>query len=136
MFLERLQSYPALPLSHITHLGTLYSLSSTPNAEIRLRFYEVALLDPSSDAARHYAEQAIKWTVGDDGTGIIKGRMKFCRPVFRAASKVDKASAVEAWKRKKSEFHPIAQKLIDKVRGFCRFFMNVQMCIAEKLIVD
>lgn len=53
------------------------------NAEIRLRFYEVALLDPLTLAAKRFASEAAKWVVGDDGTGVVKGRMKFCRPVFR-----------------------------------------------------
>lgn len=116
VFLEKLHSYPALPTAHIVHLGTLYRLADTPNAEIRLRFYELALLDPATDTARQYAPEALKWAVGDDGTGIIKGRMKFCRPIFRAASKVDHALAKKTFLQFKTSFHPIAQKLIEKVR--------------------
>lgn len=116
VFLERLQSYPALPASHVESLGKLYHLSSTSNAEIRLRFYEVALLDPKSETAKVFAYDALKWAVGDDGTGILKGRMKFCRPIFRSASKVDHDAAVKTFLESKTSFHPIAQKLIEKVR--------------------
>ncbi|KAJ7269987.1 hypothetical protein B0H12DRAFT_1200389 [Mycena haematopus] len=110
VFLERLQSLPALPLSHLTHLGTLYALSNTPNAEIRLRFYALA--------AAHFVAEAGRWVVGDDGTGVIKGRMKFCRPIFKAVFKVDRTLALDIWARNKEGFHPIARRLIDKVGCF------------------
>lgn len=115
VFLERLQSYPALPTAHVETLGKLYHLSTTPNAEIRSRFYELALLDASSHAAKEFTPGALAWVVGEDGTGIIKGRMKFCRPIFRAANKVDKEMALSSYLRNKTAFHPIAQKLIEKV---------------------
>ncbi|KAF9476002.1 zincin [Pholiota conissans] len=113
VFLERLQSYPTLPSDLIIHLGNLYHLSSTPNAEIRLRFYEVALSDATSAASKVLAVEAVKWVVGADGSGVVKGRMKFCRPVFRLVAKVDKAMAIEYWEKAKNGFHPIARKLID-----------------------
>ncbi|KAJ7116299.1 hypothetical protein C8R44DRAFT_832437 [Mycena epipterygia] len=117
VFLERLQDFPALPCSHITHLGTLYAVSSTANAEIRLRFYNLALSPPTSAAAVQFAPEAIKWIVGDDGSGVIKGRMKFCRPIFRGVFQVDEGLAKEVWAVKKDGFHPIARKLIDKDLG-------------------
>ena len=115
VFLERLQSYPALPSTHIFHLGQLYHLSTSPNAEIRLRFYEVALADPSLAAAKSFAIEAAKWVVGDDGTGVVKGRMKFCRPTFKAIHKVDATLSVVTFSKSKDAFHPIARKLIEKV---------------------
>lgn len=114
MFLERLQSYPPLPASHLKHLAVVYDLSETTNAEIRLRFYEVVLSDGESSAATHFAPEAAKWVVGGDGTGVIKGRMKFCRPVFKAVAKVDKKLAVKTFDGSKTAFHPIARKLIEK----------------------
>ena len=114
VFLQHLQSYPALPKGHLAHLGKLYGLSETPNAEIRLRFYELALAEPQSEAARLYAPEALKWVVGDDGTGVIKGRMKFCRPIFRATNKVDHDLTVKTFLAHKTSFHPIAQKLSEK----------------------
>jgi hypothetical protein len=121
IFLEHLETYPALPAPLVQHLGKLYQLSSTHNAEIRFRFYGLALADPTSAAARAFAPDAIQWVVGEDGTGIVKGRMKFCRPILRAASKVDLDAAVVAYKRNRASFHPIAQKAVDKV-SFGFFF--------------
>lgn len=119
MFLERLQSYAALPSSHITHLGTLYGLAASPNPELRFRFYEVSMLDPTAAAAAVFAGQAAKWVVGADGTGIIKGRMKYCRPVFRAIYRTNGKLAVETFTASKDAFHPVARRLIEKVS--CNF---------------
>ncbi|KAJ7221960.1 Metalloprotease [Mycena haematopus] len=117
VFLERLQTLPALPLEHLKHLGTLYALSSIPNAEIRLRFYALVLSPPTSEAATHFVGDAGRWVVGDDETRVIKGRMKFCRPIFKAVFKVDKTLALDIWARNKEGFHPIARRLIDKDLG-------------------
>jgi hypothetical protein len=43
--------------------------------------------------------------------------MKFCRPIFRSAAQASKENTVAAFERKKNEFHPIARKLIEKVRS-------------------
>jgi leukotriene-A4 hydrolase len=115
VFLERLQSYRPLPSPHISHLGSLYRLSTTPNAEIRLRFYNVALADSSSASAQSFAPEAAKWVVGKDESGVVKGRMKFCRPVFRAVHRVNKELAFATYEKSKEAFHPIARKLIEKV---------------------
>jgi leukotriene-A4 hydrolase len=112
VFLERLQSelIPPLPHAHIIdHLGSVYALTHTPNAELRLRFYHVALRDPA------YAPDAVLWVVGADETGVVKGRMKFCRPVLRAVGSVDRGLAVRTYERYKEAFHPIAGSLIEKV---------------------
>jgi leukotriene-A4 hydrolase len=103
----------------VEHLGVLYGVATTPNAEIRLRFYNLALKDPKSSAALDFASHALKWVTGRDGTDVIKGRMKFCRPTFRAAARVDSTLAKEYFVRSKAEFHPIARKLIEKVS--CEF---------------
>jgi len=114
VFLQRLQIYAQLPLAHFIHLNELYQFSTTPNAEIRMSFYELALRDHTSRIAKVFASEATNWVVGEDGTGVIKGRMKFCRPVFRAVYKVDGDLAVSAFRRKRDAFHPIARKLIEK----------------------
>ena len=103
------------------HLGSLYGLSATGNAELRFRFYENALADPSTPSAKTFAEEAAKWVVGEDSTAVVKGRMKFCRPTFRAIAKVDKDLAVRTYTPNKGSFHPIAAKLIEKV-GFAHSF--------------
>ena len=84
-----------------------------------MRFYQVALKDSTTSAAQELAEPAAKWVTGLDGTGIIKGRMKFCRPVLRAVARVDHALAQSYFTKTKESFHPIARKLIEKVRR-CR----------------
>jgi leukotriene-A4 hydrolase len=117
VFLEKLESYPALPSELTLYLGSLYNLSTTPNAEIRLRFYQVALSDPSSSAAKTLAVDAVKWVIGDDGSGVVKGRMKFCRPVLRAVTMVDRELAIHNWEKAKTGFHPIARKLIERDMG-------------------
>ena len=114
VFLERLQALPPLPASHIAHLGSLYKVADTSNAEIRFRFYELALRDENS-VPENLAQDAVRWVVGDDGSGVIKGRAKFCRPVFRSVAKIDKDLAVKYFEKHKAEFHPIARKLIEKV---------------------
>jgi leukotriene-A4 hydrolase len=116
VFLERLQSFDPLPVTHIDHLGSLYSLANTPNAEIRLRFYQVALFDPKSAKSEQYATAALNWIVGGED-GMVKGRMKFCRPIFRAVFAVNKAMAQDKYQEHKSSYHPIARDLIEQVRN-------------------
>ena len=73
------------------------------------------MADPSSPAAKLFAPEAAKWIVGDDGTGVVKGRMKFCRPIFKAVHRVDQKLSVAVFTKSKNSFHPIARKLIEKV---------------------
>lgn len=114
VFLERLETYPALPLDHLRLLDTLYGFSKTTNSEIRMPFYLVMLKDPASPAAKLFAQPVLDWIIGKD-TGIIQGRMKFCRPLFRAANKVDREMTLAAYYSARTLFHPIARKLIEQV---------------------
>ena len=66
VFLERLAAKAPLPAAHLTHLGTLYGFASSPNAEIRTRFYTLAL--PYAPA---FAEPAAQWVTGKDGSGKL-----------------------------------------------------------------
>ena len=115
-FLQRLQALPQLPASHIAYLGSLYKVADTSNAEIRFAFYELALRD-SDSVPEHLVLDAVRWVVGDDGSGVIKGRAKFCRPIFRSIVKIDRDLAVKYFEKHKAEFHPIARRLIEKVSG-------------------
>lgn len=117
-FLEKLQTYQTLPSDLVLHLGQIYHFSDSPNPEIRFRYYEVVFQDSSSIAAEKLVYAAIQWVVGEDGGGNIKGRMKFCRSVLQASSKVKKELVLAKWKQVKHLFHPIAQKLIDRVSDF------------------
>lgn len=115
VFLERLQGYAPLPPTHVLFLGDLYAVRTTTNAEIRFRYYELALLDASQGETKIMAQEAAKWVVGADGTNIVKGRMKFCRPVFRAVNAADPSIAKSTFEQYKTAFHPIARRLIEKV---------------------
>ncbi|KAF8584943.1 hypothetical protein K439DRAFT_1646747 [Ramaria rubella] len=111
VFLQRLESLLPLPASHVHHLTSTYFFNASPNSEIRLRWYGLAL---STEAANDFASDAAAWVV-DRKTGL-KGRMKFCRPIFKAVNKVDSELAKKTFKAHASEFHPIARRLIEKVR--------------------
>ncbi|KAH0826355.1 hypothetical protein J3R83DRAFT_5315 [Lanmaoa asiatica] len=121
VFLERLETYPALPLNHLLHFDALYRFSLSTNSEIRTPFYLVVLKDPTSPAAELFAQPVLDWVTGKD-TGIIQGRMKFCRPLFRAVNKVDHELTVAAYCGARTLFHPIARKLIEQV---CRPYLSM-----------
>jgi len=109
VFLEKLEESTPLPAAHIHHMADTYGFTTTNNAEVGLRWYELAL---SSPAASDFAPVAAKWIINP-----LKGRMKFCRPVFRLVNKVDHKLAQETFKANKTSFHPIARKLIEKDLG-------------------
>ncbi|KZV89070.1 hypothetical protein EXIGLDRAFT_838751 [Exidia glandulosa HHB12029] len=111
-FLERVDSLAPLPAPHVRKLDALYAFGTNDNAEIRSRFYSVALSGP---AAPDYAKSAAEWVV-DKRTGV-KGRMKFCRPLFRSLNAVDSELAKETWTKNASSFHPIARRMIEKDLG-------------------
>lgn len=115
VFLETLTSkYPPLPSSHLIYLAEAYKVSKTHNAEIRLRFYHLIFVEPTSEASKKFAPEAADWVTGS-GSGIVIGRMKFCRDVFRDVYKVDQELAVSEFTKAKESFHPIARKMIEKV---------------------
>ncbi|CAK5264193.1 unnamed protein product [Mycena citricolor] len=117
VFLERLQGLGPLSKEHIIQIGAVYGLAETLNAEIRLRFYGLALSPATPEAALYYVKAAANWVIGADGTGVIKGRMKFCRPVLRSVHRIDPEMAMEIWSANKHSFHPIARRLVDKDLG-------------------
>jgi leukotriene-A4 hydrolase len=112
VFLERLSDIggTSLPPTHIALLDELYTLSTNPNVEIRLRFYNLVL---ASSSASTYLKSAADWVVDPK---LIKGRMKFCRPVFRKMADVDKEFALATFRSNAQFFHPIARRLIERVR--------------------
>ncbi|KAG1847366.1 peptidase family M1-domain-containing protein [Suillus subluteus] len=115
VFLERLESYnEPLPAGHLFHFDKLYAFSKTLGAEIRFRFYALVL---KSQAAMHFVQGAADWVIGADDTGVIKGRMKFCRPVFRVMFKVKPDLAISTFRQAQTQFHPIAQSLIAQDLG-------------------
>lgn len=65
VFLETLEGYDALPSDFLKRMNELYSFDGTENAEIRLRWYNVALKGDGKD----FKASAAKWVV-------TVGRMK------------------------------------------------------------
>ncbi|KAG6370601.1 hypothetical protein JVT61DRAFT_11220 [Boletus reticuloceps] len=116
VFLKRLETYLALPTKHVLHLDGLYRFSQTTNSEIRMAFYLVTLKEPTSTVAKLFVQPVLDWVIGKD-TGVIQGRMKFCRPLFRDANKVDREKTVAAYESARTLFHPIARKLIEQDLG-------------------
>jgi leukotriene-A4 hydrolase len=57
----------------VKKLGEVYGLDTTGNVELRFRFFQLALGEPKSEAANHFAKVAVNWVAGTDGSGVIKG---------------------------------------------------------------
>jgi leukotriene-A4 hydrolase len=115
VFLDSLHSLDPLPPNLITHLGFLYAFATSPNSEIRYRFYILALADPTTETAYSFAFAAARWVVGNDGSGIVQGRTKYCVPTFQAVNTVNSDLAKETFNTWRESFHPIAQKAIKEV---------------------
>lgn len=105
IMLDRLETYPPFSPKAVSALDKVYSLSSTGNAEIALRFFEIAL-----KSSADYAEKAAEWVVS-------KGRMKFCRPVFRLLNEQAPELAKKTFMEHAGFYHPIARKMIAKDLG-------------------
>ncbi|KAG8999866.1 hypothetical protein FRB94_005859 [Tulasnella sp. JGI-2019a] len=116
VFLETLQGLKSpLPASHIRYMSKTYTIfDTTGNAEIRSPWYVLAL---ASGAASDFVKDASEWVVGKGEHGTVKGRMKFCRPIFRAIYDVDASLAKDTFQSNRQLFHPIAAKLIAKDLG-------------------
>src|SRR3954464_10614794 len=98
-----------LPATHVHALTDLYHFNESKNAEVGLRWFNLALISP---AGADFAQSAANWIVDPNG---LKGRMKFCRPIFRVLNRVNPKLAIKTFEENKNAFHPIARKLIAKV---------------------
>lgn len=85
-------------------MNRCYELDTTANAEIRLRWYNVALKGDGRD----FKQSAAQWVV-------TVGRMKMCRPVTKALFRVDPDLAVKTFKSAETFYHPIARNQLRKV---------------------
>ncbi|KAI3623643.1 hypothetical protein CBS14141_003342 [Malassezia furfur] len=92
VFLEHLASQGPLPKYAVQWLDEAYALADNANDEIPLRFFELALATPHSG----YEKKAADWD---------KGRMKYCRAIYKA---LYKANA------------PLARKTFAEHRSFSR----------------
>ncbi|KAG1880216.1 hypothetical protein F4604DRAFT_1751031 [Suillus subluteus] len=102
VFLERLESYnEPLPAGHLFHFDKY-----TPSPRLSAPKFDSDSM-PWCLSPRHamqFCSRSGRLVIGADDTGVIKGRMKFCRPVFRVM-------------QAQTQFHPIAQSLIAQVSG-------------------
>lgn len=73
VFLETLEGYDPLPAKYLQEMNRCYGFDSTENAEIRLRWYNVALAGDGAD----YKQSAAKWVVT---VGRMKVRSMFFCP--------------------------------------------------------
>ncbi|WWD18897.1 leukotriene A-4 hydrolase/aminopeptidase [Kwoniella shandongensis] len=105
VFLDKLETYETLPHKAVEALDETYGFGKTGSAEIRLRFYEIAL-----KSGPKYAEDAAVWVIN-------KGRMKYCRPVFRLLNEQTPELAKKTFTDHASFYHPIARKMIAKDLG-------------------
>lgn len=101
LFLARLQSGPKVPAHVASKLDDTYSFGSHKNTEIRCGFYGLALHDVNGK----YAQAAAEWV-------SRQGRMKYCRPLYRALNKVDPELAKRTFRANRSFYHPIAAAMI------------------------
>ena len=104
VFLEKLHAGPRVPPPMVKRLDDAYGFSNAKNGEILLRFYEVAL----EAEGGVYARKAAEWVKN-------QGRMKICRPIYRALLKVEPELAEKTFMESKSFYHPIAAAMIEKV---------------------
>ncbi|KAK4705696.1 hypothetical protein P7C70_g496, partial [Phenoliferia sp. Uapishka_3] len=105
MLLDTLVGYPTFSSGAIKALNQAYDLDAAGNPEIRLRWYAVAL------KAGQFAKEAASWVE-------TTGRMKFCRPTYKALNRVDPALARKTFLESGVTFlHPIAKRMIAQDLG-------------------
>ncbi|WFD06128.1 leukotriene-A4 hydrolase [Malassezia vespertilionis] len=103
VFLESLQGRKPATKALLEALDATYGLSDARNAEIRCRFFELALHTKDSG----YEQCAADWVA-------CQGRMKFCRTIYKALYKVAPALARKTFEEHADFYHPIAAAMIRK----------------------
>lgn len=107
LFLDQLMEAEGGPVSVglLAALDTRYSLSSSKNVELLLRWYKMCLAAAYSPAYTGAARFA-----------TMHGRMKYCRPIYRAlyANEATRQLAIETFKEHKGFYHPKAAAMIAK----------------------
>lgn len=101
LFLARLRERRSISAEVASTLDKAYGFGSHTNTEIRSGFYSVAL--QAKDGK--YANEAAKWVA-------VQGRMKYCRPLYRALHKVEPELARKTFLANRTFYHPIAASMI------------------------
>jgi hypothetical protein len=103
--LDKILDAEVVPVSTIEKMDSLYKFTSSKNAEIRFRWYQLGL--------KLNWEPVVAPTL-DFITS--QGRMKFVRPLYRALYKstVGKERAIETFKKHRDSYHAICAKLVAK----------------------
>jgi len=104
VFLESLDdlSHP-LSAEYIEYMDSLYSFSTSRNAEIISRFYIIAM---KGRWKKLYP--AVAAFLGD------VGRMKYVRPGYRGLNEVDRELAVKTFREHEGFYHPICRAMVKK----------------------
>jgi leukotriene-A4 hydrolase len=88
---------------YIEHMNSVYSFASSKNAEIKSRFFIVAM----KGRWEHIYPEVAEFLSG-------VGRMKFVRPGYRGLNEVDRDLAVKTFREHEEFYHPICRALIKK----------------------
>ncbi|GAA6008260.1 hypothetical protein JCM10207_000057 [Rhodosporidiobolus poonsookiae] len=88
-------------------LGEVYGVRENKNPEIQLRWFLFAL------KAGLYAQDAATWV-------RRQGRMKYCRPIYKALNTVDSKLARKTFEENATFYHPIARGMIAKDLGLAK----------------
>jgi leukotriene-A4 hydrolase len=104
VFLEKVQLF-ATPLTPTQSraMGAAYSLASSRNVELSSRYFGIGLSAQDSSVYQPTAELLGK-----------VGRMKFVRTLYRKLNKVDRALALETFKKNRDFYHPICRNLVER----------------------
>jgi leukotriene-A4 hydrolase len=104
VFLERLDDLPnPLGAEYVKHMDSLYSFSTSKNAEITSRFYIIAMKGRWEQIYPNVAEFL----------GNV-GRMKYVRPGYRGLNEVDRELAVKTFREHELFYHPICRAMVKK----------------------
>src|SRR5271154_6177841 len=104
VFLESLDDLKhPLSADYVSHMDSVYSFSTSKNAEIISRFFIIAM---KGRWDRIYPDVA-------KFLGSV-GRMKFVRPGYRGLNEVNRELAVETFREHEMFYHPICRAMVKK----------------------
>ncbi|KAJ9085851.1 Leucyl aminopeptidase yscIV [Entomophthora muscae] len=103
VFLDRLTDHPAFPIKAVQGMAGRYSVSTSNNCEIKLR-WQLFCLKAGYEAIYPAVVDFVK----------SQGRMKYVRPLYRSLSQAPNGNelAKSTFLENKAFYHPIAAKLI------------------------